>query len=172
MKFTTGFRARMVQRMLGREGVSATALAGEVGITQPTLSRWLREARSLDAMNNQTKDKRKAARPPHTWTAEEKLEAMLEAAKLPEAELGAFLRREGVHEAQLEEWRKAALEALQSSRKKRKSSPEAKRVRELEKDLRRKEKALAEVTALLALKKKLNLLLGEEDDDTPTKRGT
>ena len=172
MKFTTGFRARMVQRMLGREGASATALAKEVGITQPTLSRWLREARSLDAMNNQTNGKRKAARPPHKWTAEEKLEAMLEAAKLPEKELGAFLRREGLHEAQLEEWRKAALEALRSSRKKRKSSPEAKRVRELEKDLRRKEKALAEVTALLALKKKLNLLLGEEDDDTPTKRGT
>jgi hypothetical protein len=50
-------------------------------------------------------------------------------------------------------------------------SPEARRVRELEKELRRKEKALAETAALLVLKKKLDAMWGDEDDDTEPRSG-
>lgn len=42
--YAAGFKTRMVQRMAGREGISATALAKEVGVSQDTLSRWIREA--------------------------------------------------------------------------------------------------------------------------------
>ena len=66
----------------------------------------------------------------------------------------------------------AATTALSSKSKSKKASPEAKRIRELEKDLRRKEKALAETAALLALKKKLEEIWGDEDDDTNTRSGT
>jgi len=47
-----GFKARMVARMAGPEGISACALAREVGVPQPTLSRWLRSARSVRAMSH------------------------------------------------------------------------------------------------------------------------
>jgi len=43
----------------------------------------------------------------------------------------------------------------------------ANRVRELERDLSRKEKALAELAALVTLKKKLKDLWGDEDEPTP-----
>ena len=167
--YTDGFKARMVQRMAGPEAISATALAGEVGVSQGTLSRWLRErqVRSVEPMTN---EKRRASRTPM-----DKLRLVIEASELKEDELGAFLRREGLHEAELKEWVEAATTALSSStrrRKGKKGSSEAKRIRELEKDLHRKEKALAEVTALLALKKKLHALLGDEDDDTSTRSGT
>ena len=91
---------------------------------------------------------------PDDLPPQEKLRLVTEAAQLSPEELGAFLRRHGLHEAQLEEWRRAAVGALQKP-KKRKSgrSPEAKRIQELERELNRKDKALAEVTALLALKK-------------------
>jgi transposase len=161
----------MVQRMLGPEGMSATALAKDVGISQPTLSRWLRQAHSLKGMNNKTNDDQQPSRPPHKWTAEERFRVVLEAASIPDEQLGAFLRKKGLHCSHLEEWRKAAIVALQNP-KKSKPSPEAKRIRELEKDLRRKEKALAEVTALLALKKKIAEIWGDGDDDTPTRKGT
>jgi len=91
---------------------------------------------------------------------------------LSDAELGEFLRREGLHEAQLEEMQLAVKDALgtQKKKKSKKRSPEAKRIKELEKELARKEKALAEVTALLVLKKKLeDYFLGDEDDNTPKK---
>ena len=97
----------------------------------------------------------------------------MEAAALSEEDLGAFLRSNGLHEAQLEEWRQkiedAALGALGKPKKGRKS-PETKRVRELERELHRKDKALAEVTALLALKKKLEILFGEGEDDSTAPR--
>ena len=93
---------------------------------------------------------------------------MLDAAALDEEELGALLRREGVHEAQLAEWRESALSgALQSlSGKTPRAAAPSKRERELERELRRKEKALAEAAALLVLRGKLEALSAEEGDDT------
>lgn len=174
-KYTAGFRARMVQRMAGPEGISATALAKEVGVPQPTLSLWLRRAPRVSAM---TKDRdhqgESKARRNKSWTPEEKLRIVLQASSLSEEQLGSFLRREGLHGAQLDEWREKALEAattaLQSpAAKKRGPTPEAIRIRELEKELHRKDRALAEVTALLALKKKLQALWGDVEDDTSTR---
>ena len=92
--------------------------------------------------------------------------------KLSEEELGAFLRREGIHESQLEEWRAKATEAATGAlkaphAKRSERTPEARRIKELERELLRKDKALAEVAALLALKKKVQEIWGDEDDDTP-----
>jgi transposase len=173
MLYSEGFKARMVRRMAGAERISATALAKEVGVGQPTLSRWLREARSVGAMKDVQGEGAGKPERGRKWTTEEKLKVVLETSGLGDEELGAYLRREGLHESQLEEWRAAVSAALKPAKaKSRKSSPEAKRIRELEKDLRRKEKALAEVTALLALKKKVRELWGDEDDDTDTRSGT
>ena len=92
-----------------------------------------------------------------------------EAARLDDAALGAFLRREGLHEATLRCWRDAALEALSSERTTRtklKSASDQKRVRELERQIRRKDRALAETAALLVLQKKVHAIWGDGDDDT------
>jgi transposase-like protein len=97
---------------------------------------------------------------------------VLEAAALSDAELGEFLRRKGLHEAQLEEWRRLATEALgNSQRQSRKPSAEEARIRELEKELRRKDKALAEAAALLVLQKKARAIWGDGGDDTDPKSG-
>ena len=170
MPYNEGFKARMIQRMAGPEAITATALSKEVGIGQPTLSRWLRE-RSVGGM---TDDKPKARR---TWTAAEKLRVVQEASQLESDELGGLLRREGLHETQLKEWVEAgnagALARLAPAKRSRsKRTPEQKRIDELERELTRKEKALAEVTALLVLKKKVQELWGDEDDDTGTRKGT
>ena len=100
---------------------------------------------------------------PQDWSAEEKLAAVLEAASLTEEEFGAFLRSRGLHEAQLQQWRDQMLVGLEPKPAKR---VETKRIRDLEKELRRKDKALAETAALLVLKKKAQEIWGDEDDDT------
>ena len=166
----------MVKRLAGPRRVSANKLAEEVGITQNTLSRWLREASEVEKRGKRKvvveQDQISGSRPmrPEDLPAVEKLRLVKEAAELLEEELGAFLRRHGLHEAQLEEWRRKALGALEKPKKgRRQQSPEAKRIRELESELKRKDKALAEVTALLVLKKKLDALLGDGDDDTSSR---
>lgn len=166
MTYSTAFRASMVKRMTGRGAVSAMALAKEVGVSQATLSRWKRESSSvLDVSHEVTPPKRA-----QDWTPEEKVKAVMETGGLSEAELGAYLRREGLHATQLETWRKeatdAAQQALGGNGPKSKRSAEQKRIQALERDLRRKDKALAEATALLVLKKKLELLFGDEEDGT------
>ena len=171
MQYSDAFKAKMVQKLSGPKAMSAAALAQEVGVSQPTLSRWLREATATVQPMAQRKrgepgTTRAAARRPQDFTAQEKLLVVLEAASLAEHERGAFLRRKGLHEAQLEEWRAAALEGLDTHRRSKKTPVEVKRIRELEKELRRKDKALAEASALLVLKKKAAAIWGDEDDDT------
>jgi transposase-like protein len=161
MQHSDGFKARMVERMSGPEAISATALADDVGVAQGTLSRWLRAARSLDGMStNKPRTPKSTSRT--TRSAEDKVRLVMAAAALSDDDLGTFLRREGIHEAQLEEWRAAAMSAAVEGLKTpprhgRKSlTPEARRIRELERELGRKEQALAELAALHVLQKKVN----------------
>jgi transposase-like protein len=160
MEYTQRFREQMVRKMLPPMLLTATALSKECGVPQPTLSKWLREAGSVAAV---TKTEKKGAR---KWTAAEKLRVVIEAGKLDDKELGELLRREGLHEAQLRQWRADAEAGLVDVPKKGRRSPEAKRIRELERELRRKEKALAEASAIIILKKRVSALWGDEDDDT------
>ena len=111
---------------------------------------------------------RKVGRSMRDRSPEEKLRLVRETASLDEAALGAFLRREGVHEADLQRWREQTSEgALGALAGKRQRSLEQKRIRKLEAELKRKDKALAEAAALLVLSKKARALWGApEDDDT------
>lgn len=105
-------------------------------------------------------------RRPADWKPEEKLRVVLDAQGLEGEALGELLRCEGLHEADLVEWRRVVLAALGPTSKVQAGSGEAKRVRELERELLRKDKALAETAALLVLKKKVHDYWGDEDDIT------
>ena len=165
-QYSEAFRSRMLDRMTGARAVSASALSREVGVAQPVLSRSLLQARKVEGMTPSPKKNEKQ------WTGAEKLRVVMKASTLNETELGALLRREGIHETQLAEWRAAAEGALDNSSRVRSSRPsnEAKRIRELERELNRKEKALAETAALLVLKKKVQAIWGDEDDTTDPRR--
>lgn len=151
--------------------MTAFALAKEVGVSQQTLSRWRTAAHSLPCMNPSKQDDGSGTpKSLREWTAAEKLEVVLDAARLSEAELGAFLRERGLHLTQLESWRALIASALAERRpQKAGSHEEQQRIRALEKELLRKNLALAEVTALLALRKKVEALWGDADDDTSKK---
>lgn len=99
----------MVQRMSAPNAISAMRLSKEAGVSQSQLSRWLRDARSVVPMANERRSDRVMEGSPRT--AAEKVRIVMAAAATPPNELGAFLRREGVHEAELEQWRKAATDA-------------------------------------------------------------
>jgi transposase len=167
------FKQQMVRRLSGPGAISANALSKEVDVAQTTLSQWLREATKIGSMS---KKKTSKPRRPQDWTAEEKLQAVMEASGLSEEELGAFLRSKGLHEAQLEQWRRkvseAASEALSRGGGSKARTAGSRRIRELERELRRKDKALAEAAALLVLKKKLAALWEDEDDSTGKSNGS
>jgi transposase-like protein len=165
------FKRKLVQRMLMPSGPSANKLSHEVGIGQPTLSRWLREATTVSDVTKRRKLPQQptpasGGRRPEEHSPEAKLRLVLEASALADADLGEFLRRHGIHEADLAAWREAALGSLGVQPGASTRSNDARRVRELEKELRRKDKALAETAALLVLQKKVRAIWGDGDDDT------
>jgi transposase-like protein len=174
-EYTAAFRSKIVQRLMIPGGPTATILAKEVGVCQSTLSRWRRDALaavSSGAEDNTMSEKpiRGPSRRPQDWGSQQKFRAVLEANSLSEVELGEFLRRRGLHEAQLEQWRGDALAGLERAPEKRKDGEQQqRRIRELERELRRKDSALAETAALLVLQKKVQSLWVDEESATARK---
>ncbi len=162
--YTESFKEAMVVKMTVPGGVSVTDLSRETGVCQPTLSRW---KKAYGRVGGMAKDRGK--RRPRDWSAEERLQAITDTAKMSEEDLGAYLRREGLHSVQLEQWKSEIVKVLSREPGKRRGiSEEKKKIKELEREVRRKDKALAEVTALLILKKKAELIWGVVEDDEST----
>jgi transposase-like protein len=179
MGYSELVRARMVRKMVGPNAVNASVLSKESGIPQPTLSRWRRGAGSLRLVTEKRDDElttntNTIGRRPQDWSPMERLQLLVESNGLSEQELGELLRKRGVHREQLDEWRAATEEAFARPMPSRKS-PDAKRIKQLEREIARKDKALAEAGALLLLQKKVQALYrdgvfvgddtGEENDE-------
>ena len=95
----------MIERLTGSSAESARRVARETGISQETLSRWLRQARNLPDMAT----KRPASK---SWSVEEKVRVLSEASKLSGSQLTAMLQREGLLLAELEQWRLAGRQSV------------------------------------------------------------
>lgn len=162
----------MVSKLVGPNATSAKALARETGLAQATLSRWLKEASTLTRlMPPQDDEKKPAAKQLQAWTPEEKFAIVLEAASLSEGELGVFLRSKGLTMAVLDEWRAQAMTGLRGTPQVSATVVGSARIKQLERELARKDKALAEAAALALLQKKVQALFGDEADDTAPKKG-
>lgn len=169
--YSDAFKAQMVRRLIGPPRVSTHVLANETGVSQASLSRWLREAKRMSDKHDHGSSP-VGPRRPQDWSPQEKWQAVLKASSLAPESLGAFLREQGLTQTQLDAWREAALQGLVPTRPQQPehlSAAERKRVKQLEKELRRKDKALAELSALLVLSKKAQALWGDEDDSTSDK---
>lgn len=104
------------------------------------------------------------------WSAEARFAAVLETASLTQLELGEYCRRNGLYPEQLNAWRQACIsgqEAVQAQKMAdhEQTRKDKKRILELERELRRKDAALAETAALLVLRKKLNDYWGTDGED-------
>ena len=132
----------MVERLTGKNALSAGRLAKETGVRQQNLSRWLEEARTLPLVVASDHCLMRQ------WTVEKKARVLAEACSLSGEQLNTYLAQEGVKRADFERWRIALEEDGQDS------AATTKRIRGLERELARKKKALAEAAALLVLKKR------------------
>ena len=156
-RFSEEFKKVAVQKFLSRGARSGREISDELGIGHCSIYHWAKQYGRSPGMNNSPKR-------PQDRSAVEKLNAVIEFEKLPVEQQGEFLRREGLHSDHIEAW-KASMEAgLQPEKSSKESRAEMAQLRAeikvLERDLNKKDKALAEVTALLILKKKADLLWG------------
>lgn len=166
-QYSADFKKTAVRKALAGKPVGELAI--ELGINRNQLYRWMRDlGKKAAPMPEQESDAKRGSRRPQDWTAEEKLEVVLQSMGLTDEALGAFLRSRGLHKADLDEWRTSVLKGARAelTGNTQTKSREQKRIRELERELGRKDKALAEAAALLVLKKKAEAIWGDEDDGT------
>lgn len=152
--FSKEFKDAVITKIVSRGDQTVAEVCEHAGISLSSGVRWVSERDITPTMKNSK------------WTAEAKMNAVFRCNNLNEEELGTFLRKEGLHSHQIDEWRAEILTAL-APRRKSKVTKDSRdqRIRELEKDLNRKDKALAEASALLILQKKVNLIWGNKSED-------
>lgn len=155
----------MVKRMVGPAAQSATSLSREVGVSVPTLIRWRRNACTIEDMPS-----KKTSRRVQDWTPSERMRAVIETDGLSEEELGAYLRENGLHAKTLNLWRDTMKQSLEGAGESQELRDTKREVHQLRRELNRKDRALAETTALLVLKKKVDLILGGEDEATSSRK--
>lgn len=157
-----GFKRAAVQKYHNRGSRTVIAVAREIGVSDSLLYAWTKRYATSPGM-------KKEDRRPQDWTATEKFEAVMAYDRLAESAQGEFLRREGLHSDHIVGWRKsmqAGLESGASTPVSRAEMSELKaEIKELKRDLHRKNGALAETTALLVLKKKADLLWGTGENE-------
>ena len=140
-------------RLLPPESAPPEVVAREIGVSADTLERWRSEALAAPARER-------------TWTAAARLDAVITTAAMDEAARSAWCREHGVYPQQLQQWRDSATQALAEPEEARASPQQTKqdrrRIRGLERELRRKDKALAETAALLVLTKKVSAIFNKD----------
>jgi len=143
--------------------LSLRHIADELGIPRATLHGWKRQYRMLK------KDTEIIKPPAESWTSEEKFSVVIETATMNEVDLNAYCREKGLYPGQIKGWREACIRGNEPQDKhlRRDASYQLqkRKITTLERDLRRKEKALAETAALLVLRKKFDVLWEDPEDD-------
>ena len=163
-KYSEEFKEQAVRKMMPPNAMSVAQVGRETGVSEQTLYNWRNRLRH--------EGKAVPADPsnPEHWSGENKLAVVIETAGLNEEELAEYCRRKGLYVEQIARWREAAIAGAQtlrplSAEERRELQHERKKTRKLEKELKRKEKALAEAAALLVLQKKAQAIWGDGEDD-------
>lgn len=158
--YSREFKNAIITKILNRGDRSMAEICADEGVALGTGSRWV-------SVHSRTPEM-KTPKSLRKWTAEEKLKVLIETGSLSEEELGVYLRKQGLYVAQLTEWKSEFISLMKGPGKPRlaKSDLDSKKViKNLEREILRKDKALAEASALLILQKKVNLIWGHKDED-------
>ncbi len=164
MKYSKERKEAILRKMLPPENKSIARIAQEEGIASSTLYNWRNAARQKGRLLPDSEKN------PEGWTTQDKFAAVLETTPMNEAELAKYCRERGIFPSQIQAWRCACEQANDwdnASQKRLRDSvkDERKRAKALERELTRKEKALAEAAALLVLTKKVQAIWGEGEDE-------
>lgn len=155
------FRKAAVVKYYDRGNRTVEEVARVLGVSSWSLYQWSKRYGNAGGMKNH--------RRPAERSAQDKLKAVIEFEGLAGDKQGEYLRREGLHSDHIEAWKKRMEGGLEGSggltaASRTERAQDKQKIKELEKELQRKDKALAETAALLVLKKKADLIWGRGEE--------
>jgi len=159
---TEEFRRAAVEKFHSRGSRSVQEVARVLGVSSWSLYQWTKRYGNDDGM--------KKNRRPGDRSVQEKLKAVIEFEGLEGDKQGEYLRRQGLHSDHIAGWKKSMEAGLESGggdnqATRAERARDKRKIKELEKELQRKDRALAETTALLVLKKKADLIWGSGENE-------
>ncbi|HWU75360.1 MAG TPA: transposase [Rhodanobacter sp.] len=130
-RYGQAFKDRAVARLLTPESSDIHAVTQAVGVSAFTLERWRTQALAAGQQSG-------------GWTAAAQLDAVVTTAAMSEAEVNVWCRSKGLFPSELAQWRQVATGALErpadAATPASAAVADRRRVRELERELRRKER--------------------------------
>ncbi|MBK8803308.1 MAG: transposase [Fibrobacteres bacterium] len=153
MRYSRHFKERAVSTLLGSEPADPVVVAKSVGVQPETLERWKHEL-SLPPVQKATP------------TGINRLDAIVATSSMTEEQRNAWCRSNGIFPSDLAQWRATASQSLeQQTGTDSIGRMQRARIHELEREVRRKDRALAETAALLVLSKKLDAIFHKDADE-------
>ena len=161
MNYSTGFKNSVLNKVLPPENRSISEVSKETGVSDQTIRNWLKVIKDDNLLKSDSEIS------PESRNPSEKMTLLLEGRSIEPEKLGEWLRKNGLHTEHLTLWEQELRDKISDKDKqeKRQHNELKKKYKVLEKELLRKEKALAELAALLVLKKKVDSLWGDNEDD-------
>ena len=166
-KFNQSFKIEAVSKVLSRRsGVTVGEVANSLGVAKSSLYRWMELAKHQALEPHVSlQDKEKS---PNSWTLEERLNLVIRCSSLSSDQVNTICREVGIYPHHLKQWRNnfstgVAPEVNAEERIERKKLKQENK--DLKRELRRKEKALAEAAALLILQKKVQEMWDRDEDN-------
>lgn len=164
MNYSPELKEALLRRMLPPNNESISKIAKEEGIAEQTLRNWRDKARKegMAAPGNDAV--------PDDWSTQDKFLVVVETASMNENELAEYARQKGLYVEQIKAWKDACMNAnggiaKEAARLNKELKESEKQRRKLEKEIQRKDKALAETAALLVLSKKADAIWGDPEDE-------
>lgn len=158
--YSQEFKEAVLKRLLPPESATVIQLANEYHIHENTLRYWCKKAGLTPARERLPKAPKASSR-----TLEEKFSILIETSLMSELERGAYCRAHGIRSEELTQWRHEFTSPAATVPEQTPTPHLVEENRQLRRELNRKEKALAEMAALLALSKKAQAIWGEKEDE-------
>jgi transposase-like protein len=151
--YSAAFKEQAVNKVLSRGSRTVRSVADELNVRFFTLKYWMKTIAHKEIQAGPQKEKQ-----PQDWSAREQFTALQESFGLQDEALNRWCREKGLFTHHLS-WQEAFCAGhkgeVESERERRSLKDEN---QQLKRELSRKERALAEVAALLVLQKKFQAL--------------
>jgi transposase-like protein len=164
MAYSKELKKSIIAKMLPPHNQSIPQLHQETGIPEGTLKKWRSDIRDngFAAPAGEQQSER--------WSTQDKFLIVVETSTLSETELAEYCRKKGLYVEQVRSWRDNCLQAnggvaQELAKVQKREKQKEKELRQVKKELQRKESALAEAAALLVLRKKAEAIWGEKDEE-------
>ena len=165
-RYTESFKIQAVEKVLSRSnGTTIEGVSNALGVSMSSIGRWIMESREQRTRSSNSKNMTNETKP-QDLSLQERLNHIKNCSSLDEESISIYCRENGIYPHHIEQWEQNFVngDSKKTSSKISNSKKHKAEINTLRKEVRRKDKALAETAALLVLQKKVHEIWGNDED--------